>query len=370
MTDTPRRGAIWIDLDNTPHVPFFAPIISELRQRGYSLTVTARDAYQVYALAELLRCPHERVGRHYGKLTPLKILGTGLRSLQLLPIARRARPDLAVAHGSRSQLLAAALLGIPSLSIFDYEFTARLPIGGPTWVMVPEVMSTAAIRFDPQFVLRYPGLKEEVYAPAFEPDPAIRSRLGLDEQHVIVTVRPPATEAHYHSTQSDELFAATMEFLLAAPGTTTVVLPRNHTQEASLRKMWSPRRTAGRMIIPDGAIDGLNLIWHSDLVVSGGGTMNREAAALGVPVYSIFRGTIGDVDRFLADAGRLILVERPEEVPTKIVLHRRTRPERVRHAPSAAFTTIVDHIASLADGIVTTVLQPGRNGRVSVGHGR
>lgn len=368
--DTSRRGVIWIDLDNTPHVPFFAPIISELQQRGYALTVTARDAYQVYALADLLRCPHERVGRHFGRLTLLKILGTGLRSLQLLPVVRRAKPDLAVAHGSRSQLLASALLGIPSLSIFDYEFTARLPIGGPTWVMVPDVMSSAAIRFDPQFVLRYPGLKEDVYAPAFEPDPAIRSQLGLDGHHVIVTVRPPATEAHYHSPQSDALFAATMDFLLNAPGTTTVVLPRNQTQEASLRGVWSPRRTAGRMIIPDGAIAGLNLIWHSDLVVSGGGTMNREAAALGVPVYSIFRGTIGDVDRSLADAGRLILVEHAEDIPTKILLRRRTRPERVRHAPSAAFTTIIDHIASLVDGIVSTAPQSLRNGRVSVGHGR
>lgn len=351
--ETSRRGAIWIDLDNTPHVPFFAPIIAELQRRGYSLTVTARDAYQVCALADLFHCTHERVGRHFGKHTILKVIGTALRSLQLVPIARRARPDLAVAHGSRSQLLTSALLGIPSLTIFDYEFTARLPVGGPTWVIVPDVMTSSAIRFDPRFVLRYPGLKEDVYAPTFEPDPSIRSQLGLQANHVIVTVRPPATEAHYHNPQSDELFAATMQFLLDAPETTVVLLPRNQKQRTSLQKSWPPGRATGRMIIPDRAVDGLNLIWHSDLVISGGGTMNREAAALGVPVYSIFRGTIGAVDRSLTDAGRLVLLETAEDVRTKIVLRPRVRPLLARRAPSAAFTTIIDHIVSVADGIVS-----------------
>jgi len=43
---------IWIDLDNTPHVPFFKPIIRELEKRGHEVVLTARDAFQVCELAD------------------------------------------------------------------------------------------------------------------------------------------------------------------------------------------------------------------------------------------------------------------------------------------------------------------------------
>jgi predicted glycosyltransferase len=345
-----RPRSIWIDLDNTPHVPFFAPIIDELERRGYSLTLTARDAYQTCELADFFKVPYTRVGRHFGKRRALKFFGAGLRTAQLLPIALEARPDLAVAHGSGSQVLAAGLLGIPSLAIFDYEFSRLARLGGPTWVMVPDVMSDAAVRFDPRRVLRYPGLKEDVYAEGFTPDASIRSELGLTGDAVVVTVRPPASEAHYHGRESDDLFAETMRRLGEARETTVVLLPRNRRQEMAIRKAWPGLLASGRFIVPDRAVHGMNLIWHSDLVISGGGTMNREAAALGVPVYSIFGGRIGDVDRSLAARGRLVLVEGVGEVRTKILLERRTRPLTPGRTHRATLSTIANHIASLADG--------------------
>jgi uncharacterized protein len=79
------------------------------------------------------------------------------------------------------------------------------------------------------------------------------------------------------------------------------------------------------LLIPKQVLDGLNLIWHSDLVISGGGTMNREAAALGVPVYSIFRGTIGAVDHFLSGEHRLVLLESPADLAPKLKVQRRDR---------------------------------------------
>jgi predicted glycosyltransferase len=342
--------SIWIDLDNTPHVPLFAPIIEELERRGCSLTLTARDAYQTCELADLFHLSYTRVGRHFGRRRILKIAGTLLRAAQLMPIALEARPHLAVAHGSRSQALAAALLGIPSLAMFDYEFASAVLVGRPTWVMVPDVMSDAAIGFDSSRVLRYPGLKEDVYAARFIPDPSIRSQLGLDGDAVVVTVRPPASEAHYHDAESDALFDETLGRLGEAAGTTTVLLPRNERQEMALRKAWRSPLASGRFIVPARAVDGMNLIWHSDLVVIGGGTMNREAAALGVPVYSIFRGRIGEVDRSLAARGRLVLIETADDVRTKIVLERRTRPPARESASRATLQAIVNHIVSIAGG--------------------
>ena len=114
---------------------------------------------------------------------------------------------------------------------------------------------------------------------------------------MVVTVRPPATEAHYHNPESEELFAESLRLLAQTRSARAITLPRNARQGEQLRREWADLIANGTMIIPDTPVDGLNLIWFSDLVISGGGTMNREAAALGVPVYSIFRGKIGAVDK-------------------------------------------------------------------------
>jgi predicted glycosyltransferase len=128
-----------------------------------------------------------------------------------------------------------------------------------------------------------------------------------------------------------------------------ILLPRNQRQESEIRKLWPGLFDSGKVIVPDRAVDGLNLIWHSDLVISGGGTMNREAAALGVPVYSIFRGEIGAVDRHLAATGRLVLVKSADEVRSKIVIEQRRRPSEPERCQSRTLTTIVDHIISVAE---------------------
>src|SRR5262249_9331578 len=173
----------------------------------------------------------------------------------------------------------------------------------------PELIPASAIRCDVNHVLKYPGIKEDVYVPGFAPHAGLRARLGLDEADVVVTVRPPATDAHYHHPESTALFEAFVERAGRRADVKLVVLPRNPKQDAWLRERWPARFSSGAMRIPDGVVDGLNLMWHSDLVVSGGGTMNREAAALGVPVFSVFRGRIGAVVQYLARTGRMTLLE-------------------------------------------------------------
>jgi predicted glycosyltransferase len=291
-----KSRAIWIDLDNSPHVPFFRPIIRELEARGYSVLVTARDCFQVCGLAEQLQLQYRPIGKHYGKHRVMKFAGLGIRSMQLLPSAFRARPALAVSHGSRSQLVAAKLLGIPTLQIVDYEFAKIWAVVQPNWVLTPNMIPDGAIQLDRESILKYPGIKEDVYVPSFMAQDGIRQELGISEAEILVTIRPPASEAHYHSPNSDKLFEATVSQLSQMPMVRMVVLPRTARQGEQVRAAWPEMCANGKLLIPGHVVDGLNLIWHSDLVISGGGTMNREAAALGVPVYSIFRGTIGAVD--------------------------------------------------------------------------
>ncbi len=339
---------IWIDLDNSPHVPFFSPIIEELEKSGYSVVVTARDCFQVCDLADLLHINYRRIGRHYGKSTFWKLTGLCWRAMQLLPGMLRDRPQLALSHGSRSQLVVANLLRIPSVTLADYEFAKIWMLVRPTWVITPEIIPSEKMHCSKDRILKYPGIKEDVYVPRFKPDSTILSSLGLEPlSDLIVVVRPPATEAHYHRPESDELFTAVMNFLGSKSQVKMILLPRNEHQVADIRSRWGKLFTSGRILIPNRVTDGLNLIWHSDLVISGGGTMNREAAALGVPVYSIFRGEIGAVDRYLVSKGRLTLIERPEDVISKLVLCKRDRTPITDRQPSSALNAIVAHVETI-----------------------
>lgn len=335
---------IWIDLDNTPHVPFFRPIIRELEKRGFTVVLTARDAFQVCDLAQQAGLTYTQVGHHYGKSLLRKGFGLLWRSVQLLPFTLREKPDLAVSHGARSQLLIANLLRIPTVLILDYEHAQSPALCRPKWEIMPQAVPREEAKCNLANFLRYPGIKEDVYAPDLVPDPTILHELDIEPSDLIVTVRPPANEAHYHNPESDTLLIALMERLTTHPEVKAVLLPRNRRQGDTLRREWPGWFLNGKTVVPSRAVDGMNLLWFSDLVVSGGGTMNREAAALGVPVYSIFRGRIGGVDRQLQAEGRLTLISTPQEVNTKIRIQRRAKGVRPDTKPRPALDQIRNHL--------------------------
>ena len=336
---------IWIDLDNTPHVPFFQPVIEELEARGFSTLVTARDAFQVCQLAEQKGLSYRKVGKHYGKNKVMKIAGLGCRSIQLLPIVAREKPVIGVSHGARSQLLLGNMLGFPTLLLEDYEHAQFPWMMRPTWEMAPEAFLSHDSGKNGDFRY-YPGIKEDVYAWRLQPDGAILNELGLDPTRIIATVRPPATEAHYHNPESEILFEKFMERACQNPDVQVVLLPRNQKQLSLLREQFPVWFENNKTTVPQFAVDGMNLIWHSDLVISGGGTMNREAAALGVPVYSIFRGKQGAVDRHLAEQQRLTMIAKGAQVAS-IAFEKRSRSEAQLSPSRDTLHTIVDTIAEL-----------------------
>ncbi len=345
-----RRKTIWIDLDNTPHVPFFRPIIKELAARGYETRVTARDAYQVCDLARHMGITHETIGRHLGKRRLLKMAGVIVRALQLARFALREKPDLALAHGSRSMILTARLLGIPAVTVVDYEHAHHFPgFLDVSWKILPDLIPPESRHHPPERCRTYSGIKEDVYVPAFEPDPSILDQLEVPSGSILATVRPPATEAHYHDAQGEKVFEAVMDLLTGSKGVRIVLLPRNERQAAWIRSTWPHWFSDGRTTIPEHPVDGLNLLWHSDLAVGGGGTMNREAAALNVPVYSTFCGPVGAVDRHLEETGRLVLVRTVEDVRIKVRVEK--RPTGALPAgPRPALQQIVGHVEDILNG--------------------
>ena len=355
----PRRPGhkVWIDLENSPHVPFFDPIIKELEKRGCEVLLTARDCFQVCELAAMAGLKYRTIGHHYGKNRIAKVMGLGIRVAQMTPLILRERPAISVSHGSRSSFVVSAMLGIPSITIADYEYAdhsliAFLGSMRKKWMMTPDVIPSDIFEKDglpKDHVLHYPGIKEDVYTPFFNPDPSLKETLGLQASDIVVTIRPPATEAHYHNPESEKLLAAVFELLGTRAEVKTILLPRTPRQEAELRRANPGLFAAGRIVVPKHAVDGLDLIWYSDLVISGGGTMNREAAALGIPVYSLFRGTMGAVDRHLAETGRLVLLESEQDVRDKLRLVHRSKTSVSRPGQHLTLETVVNHISAVME---------------------
>lgn len=337
---------VWIDLDNSPHVPFFFPIIKKLESRGFKTVVTARDCFQVCGLAEKFNMNFKKVGRHYGSNFFLKVMGTFWRSAQLLPHVYAKRPILSVSHGSRSLTILSHALRIPTVLIFDYEHAARVPVFKPILGIAPEIIDKDALEAGfRNGIVNYPGLKEDVYISSYSPDPDFLQKMNLSSSDMIVTIRPPATEAHYHNPEAEPLFVEVVEYLGESPSVKMVILPRNEiSQKQFILEKWPHWCKAGKITIPDQVVNGLDMIWHSDLVVSGGGTMNREAAALQVPVYSIFRGKMGAVDKYLSERGRLTFIENINDVRTKIKPEKRVRQEWNQDTPRPALDRIVTAI--------------------------
>lgn len=339
-----KEKVIWIDLDNTPHVYFFRPVIDELNARGYEVVITARKCAQTCELADLYNMDYKQVGVHYGKNRLFKMFGLLSRGVQLAWTVRSKRPLLALSHGSRASVIASNFLGIRNMMIVDYEFARAIPFFKHHMIMAPDVIPQESFTDVAEQVLSYPGIKEDVYIPFFMPDNGVLSELGLQQDKIIATVRPPAFDAHYHNPLSDVMFFAAMARLLAYDDVQSVLLPRNEKQKNWVEEQWKKEIDAGSVVVPDKAIDGLSMMYFSDLVISGGGTMNREAAAIGVPVYSIFKGTIGSVDKYLADNGRLVLLENENDVQEKIVVQKWDRPRWSPDRQSRTLKAIVDNI--------------------------
>ncbi len=302
------------------HPLVFRPVLTRLREAGHDVVVTARDYAQTLALLERLGIEHVALGHHGGASRARKLAALISRTARMSRFGARGHFDLAVAHGSNDLALAAARLRIPAVNTFDYEFAvAQHHIGCrlAKRVIVPEAIPPDRLRrygVSDGRLARYPGLKEEYYLSDFEPDPAVLDGLGVDRSRVVVVMRPPPDVSLYHR-KSNPLFPKTLEELGRREDVHAVVVPRTQAQREQVLARMLPS-----VIVPDRAIDAQSLIALADLVVSAGGTMNREAVALGTPVYTTYGGRLGGVDEWLIREGRL----RPLTDPRAMEVVKRT----------------------------------------------
>ncbi len=350
-SDGRRAGGrcVWVDLSSAPDPLFFRPIVARLSALGLRVWITARQYGETTTIAEQCNLAFETVGRHGGRSLAGKTTAVWRRAASLAEIARRERPDVAVSLNSYAQALAARRRGIPLVTVMDYEHQPanHLAFRLARRVVVPEGFDPVSLRRQgarADRVVFHPGLKEHVTLVDFRPDRHFGRQLeelGVASTDLLVTMRPPPTHSAYHRFD-DGFFDQVLRHVSRQPGVKVVLLPRYRSEIE--QKGW--HAMAG-VIVPTRVMDGLNLICSSDLVISAGGSMNREAVVLGTPACTVFRGRVGGVDRKLIAEGHLLRVSNAGELEA-LRVSKKVRSGRPPVGPGAL------------DTVVATVVEAGR----------
>jgi predicted glycosyltransferase len=270
------------------------------------------------------------IGKHGGASRVRKLMRLIQRTSGMRSFGRGAGFNLSIAHGSNDIAIASRMLGIPEANMHDYEFAvAQHHVGCrlAKRVIFPDSVPPERLKrfgVTPEKLFQYPGIKEEYYLSDFEPDPGALEKLGVDTERVVVIFRPPPDVSLYHR-KSNPLFPQVLARVGSDPGVHAVVLPRTEEQRTYVKELALPS-----LIVPDHAVEAQSLVALADLVVSAGGTMNREAVALGTPVYTTYGGRLGGVDEALIRSNRL----RPLTDPRALELVKKTgQGERTRRDP-------------------------------------
>jgi len=309
-----RFMRVWVDLTNTAHVVVLRPLIELLEREGHEVEITARPLSHTLELLDDWGHPYEVIG-HYGGATRLgKVRAAANRLPALIRFGRKAGFDYGLGHASIDLPPACSALRIPNTTMFDYEWATiqhHIICRLATRVLVPDAIPAERLgRYGakPPKLVRFPGLKEEYYLADFEPDPGVLEQLGLDRERPVCVIRTAPSYALYLGGSENPLLPPLIR-RVADGETQVVVLARNEEQRAAVRDLNAPN-----VVVPERAVDGRSLVAFADVLVSAGGTMNREAAVLGTPVWSIFEGRLGAVDEMLVGQGRLRILRDPDDV--------------------------------------------------------
>ncbi len=335
---------IWFDLDNSPHVPLFRPVFEFLDAKNIDYKISARDFAQTLDLLRLWNIQHEAIGEHGGKNKIKKILNTYSRSTLLKQFAAGYNFSLAVSHGSRSQLVAARRLKIKSLLMMDYEYTetkifnyfsTKLLI---PWLIPDKRLASCGINL--KKVIRYDGFKEELYLNSFSPNPNFRKSINVPDDNILVAIRPPGMTGNYHDEKSEKLLIKSIEHFSASPLVTCLIIAR---AEQDRKYILSKVSLGGNVKFLESAVDGSQLVYAADILLSGGGTMNRESALLGTKTFSIFTGRKPYLDEYLSEKGRMKFIESEKDI------------EDIKIEKSEKLTSFVAHV-KLAEEISEIII--------------
>lgn len=338
---------LWFDLDNSPHVPLFNPILLELSKRQIDYLVTARDFAQTRELLQLCNIDYTLIGGHGGKNKVKKIANLFYRAHQLKKVIKEKHISLSISHGSRTQLVATKMKAIKSLLMFDYEYTeSKIFNMLSTFMLAPKFIPEKRLieaGFNTKKLIRYNGFKEELYLSQFKPITNFRKQIDVEEDQLLVVLRPPSMVGNYHDSKSEKLLIGVINHFLSDKSVAILVVNRTKTEKDFLLHHF---KISERLRFLSKAIDGLQLLFASDYTISGGGTMNRESALLGTKTYSIFSGRRPYLDEYLQDLNRLTFIESTADIK-RIEIRRHIKSDILLHS-NALVDEVTDIIIDLS----------------------
>jgi len=301
---------IWIDLTNSPHVLFFKPIIEELKNRNYNVFITCRDYAQTKDLLDNYKLKYKLIGHHAGSNIFKKFYWLLKRSFLLYKYMKNKNINLALSHNSVDICVVSRFLKIPIIDIFDYEYASfhHINFRFANKIMFPKYINKKKLKKyggKQSKCIPYEGLKEHIYLYNYNFDNNILDKINIkkDNKTKLVLLRPPATMALYHQGIKNYLYSDLIYYLSSKKNVKVIFMPRTNQQKVEIEQ-----KNLNNFVILNKTVDGPSLIKKVDLVISGGGTMNREAVALNKPVYSILALKLGDVDKYLIKKNYLKLL--------------------------------------------------------------
>ena len=367
---------VWVDITDSSHVLFFAPVVRRLEDQGHVVTLTARRFESAELTMRRLGLVAVLTRQHRGGSAGARAVGLVNRTAQLLASASSGRFDVAVGSHASDFVLTAWALGVPQLTLLDDERLKRtnaVNVRLVDRVAVPDAIPAGVMRAlgaTDDKLFRYPGFKEEYYLHDFQPDPDVLTGLGIDRHRVTGVVRPPRDESDVDfdtrwraqralpapadapsapgSAPARELEAFVRE-LAKRRNLALVLLPRSDEQRRHFAELG-----LANLMIPEGPIDGVSLVAAADFVLGAGGVMDREAVALGTPAYTLSRRSPAAVDAALLASGRLKRAQKAADIALRKKDPRITAVER--HDPQL----FVDEAIELA----RRSSRPARLGRI------
>lgn len=306
---------IWIDMTNSPHVMFFEPIIESL-SKEHEVMSTARDYQQTLSLLKEKGISYTLIGKHHGKSLLVKFKGMFSEIALRIKFINQNKPDLTITHQSYYATLAARLTGRKSLYIFDGDgaLLQMLGIFFGSKVLAPEKLPS---KIKGVKVSKYPGLKEEVYISSFSPDQNYLSKLGLNPEKLTILIRPEAGSASY--IKQENVLGPLLDLLENEEKFQVILLPRTSEQKEYYKEFYK------NFFIPEGILSGPDLAACVDLVISGGGTMNREAVVFGTPVISAYQNPPFSIDKWLIEEGYMDLIQEPGLLDVEEAIEKKKR---------------------------------------------
>lgn len=336
------KKTIWIDFENAPHVWIFKEFLDEFKSKDIDLLLTARNFSATLKLCNYFKLDVENISSTKTRKSKFgKVFYVYLRAKSLISYFREnnLRADLFLSHGSRSGSYAAYKLGIPAVSLDDYEYSFKGFNYFVKELMTPNVIPAEQWGVFKNKVTQYPGLKEELYLWN-SANYAYEEVNFLQKDKINIVFRPEGRYSHYRSKRSKVVQDEILKLFKGLDNIFIILIPRDEKQKRKICNYFKDNSI--QFIVPENVVNGPALLYRSDLVIGGGGTMTRESAILNVSSYTFFGGKLGYADQFLIKNSKLIFISSPNEIQ-KIVFKKKDKTETL-NVSKLGYDFILNHL--------------------------